>query len=58
MPFGKHRGKEMEDVPAKYLFWIWDENSVAYKENRINNGATVAVMAYIEDNWQALQKEI
>lgn len=24
MPFGKHRGTPMEDVPAAYLLWLWD----------------------------------
>lgn len=26
MPFGKHRGKPMEDVPSKYLDWIIGED--------------------------------
>ena len=25
MPFGKHRGRRLEDVPARYLLWLWDE---------------------------------
>jgi hypothetical protein len=23
MPFGKHKGHRMEDVPAQYLNWLW-----------------------------------
>lgn len=25
MPFGKHKGKRLEDVPASYLLWLWDD---------------------------------
>lgn len=25
MPFGKHKGKLMQDVPATYLHWLWTE---------------------------------
>ena len=23
MPFGKHKGMPMQDVPASYLHWLW-----------------------------------
>lgn len=23
MPFGKHKGMPMQDVPASYLHWFW-----------------------------------
>lgn len=23
MPWGKHRGQPMQDVPASYLHWLW-----------------------------------
>lgn len=25
MPFGKHKGERMQDVPAEYLLWLHDE---------------------------------
>lgn len=25
MPFGIHRTKRMEHVPADYLLWLWDD---------------------------------
>lgn len=25
MPFGKHRGELLQDVPASYLGWLWGE---------------------------------
>jgi hypothetical protein len=24
MPFGKHKGVNMQDIPAQYLAWLWD----------------------------------
>lgn len=47
MPFGEHKGKLMEDVPAEYLIWL------------INNGKlTPEVREYIEDNMDVLQAEV
>lgn len=46
MPFGKHKGKRMADVPASYLAWLRGQNC----ENR-------AVMGYIENSWEAIKKE-
>lgn len=45
MPFGKHKGKPMEEVPASYLLWLRD------------NGVSGDVKDYIEENLSALQKE-
>lgn len=48
MPFGKFKGKPMQDVPASYLHWLW------------NNGAkndTLPVANYIRDNLDALKGE-
>ena len=28
MPFGKHRGRAMRDVPAEYLDWLRDQDWV------------------------------
>lgn len=25
MPFGKHKGKRLDQVPASYLLWLWDD---------------------------------
>lgn len=25
MPFGTHKGKPLEKVPAGYLLWLWDD---------------------------------
>jgi uncharacterized protein (DUF3820 family) len=47
MPFGKYKGDKMENVPASYLIWLYDEN-------KCNN----YVRKYIEDNLDVLKEEI
>jgi uncharacterized protein (DUF3820 family) len=46
MPFGKHKGEKMEDVPASYLLWLRDKGSFHH-----------GVALYIEENFTALLKE-
>lgn len=46
MPFGKHRGKRMIDVPAQYLLWLNDDG---LKDGPLKN--------YIERNLDALKQE-
>jgi uncharacterized protein (DUF3820 family) len=46
MPFGKHKGQPMQDVPASYLHWLWTEGC--------NNPQ---VSDYIKRNLSALKKE-
>jgi uncharacterized protein (DUF3820 family) len=45
MPFGKHEGKKMANVPASYLLWLYD------------NGCFGDIKEYIEDNMDSLKKE-
>lgn len=47
MPFGKHEGIKMANVPPDYLLWLWDNNK-AYGE----------VKDYIADNLEDLKAEI
>ena len=49
MPFGKHRGKPMEEVPADYLIWCASKQWVAFQYP--------AVAEYIEDNWEIINSE-
>ena len=49
MPFGKHKGTPMQDVPASYLHWYWTNGG---KEN-FNSDVT----NYIRRNLSALQQE-
>lgn len=49
MPFGKHKGKPMQDVPAAYLHWLWNNGA---KDDQQSN-----VADYIRKNLDALKKE-
>lgn len=46
MPFGKHKGKAMINVPAPYLIYLY--------ENGLNHEG---VRSYINDNLEALRVE-
>lgn len=48
MPFGKHAGTKLADVPAKYLLWLWD-NGLHRETSRL--------AAYIKDAFSALESE-
>lgn len=47
MPFGKHQGKALVNVPADYLLWL-------YQEGKVNKD----LKKYIEDNLDVLKKEV
>lgn len=49
MPFGKHKGEPMQDVPARYLHWLWNEGK---KDDK-----TDPVADYIRRNLNALKQE-
>jgi uncharacterized protein (DUF3820 family) len=46
MPFGKHRGIPMQDVPARYLHWLWTNGADKEKSQ---------VADYIRRNLNALK---
>ena len=47
MPYGLHKGVQMQYVPAEYLIWLYYEGK-----------CTDAVKKYIEENLQVLETEI
>ena len=47
MPYGKHKGTRMIDVPAKDLIWLYE-----------NQRCSAQVMRYVVDNMDVLQEEI
>lgn len=49
MPFGKHRGIPMRDVPASYLHWLWQDG--------LKNDRRSPVACYIRANLNALKEE-
>jgi len=50
MPFGKHKDKELDDVPAEYLLWMWEQEWVERK--------FPALYAYLEKVKDALEEEV
>lgn len=50
MPFGKHKGDRMQDVPAQYLLWLRDQ---------MISGGTLKgpVWYYIEENLDTLLQQ-
>jgi uncharacterized protein (DUF3820 family) len=54
MPFGKHKGKPLADVPGEYFHWLWGENVEEFKYLRTRMKMAVSVrevMQYIEDSF-------
>jgi uncharacterized protein (DUF3820 family) len=47
MPFGKYKGRQLINVPASYLIWLYD-----------NNKAFGKLKEYIKDNLDVLQKQV
>jgi len=50
MPFGKHKDEMMQDVPASYLFWLWN--------NGMSGDRLSPVANYIRKNLSALKQEL
>ncbi len=46
MPYGKHKGKQLANVPADYLLWL-------YKNNKCN----AQVKAYVIDNLEVINEQ-
>lgn len=49
MPFGKHEGQYLGDIPASYLMWLYEQDWLKEKFPDVNR--------YIQVNLGALQKE-
>jgi len=49
MPFGVHKGTPMQDVPARYLHWIFTNGGTHDKKS--------PVMDYIRRNLNSLKQE-
>ncbi len=49
MPFGKHKGQPMQDVPASYLHYLWSNGKKEDKQ--------CPVAAYIKANINGLKQE-
>lgn len=55
IPFGKHKGEKMANVPASYLLWLYDEYTMPNPRfGFIHRG----VLEYIEENLDVLREEM
>lgn len=53
MPFGRHKGTPMQDVPASYFHWLWtNEKDPMRLKTKVD-----PVAAYIRDSLDVLKKE-
>lgn len=50
MPFGAHMSEKMENVPAQYLLWLWEEGVWRQTGRPIHD--------YIASSFSALEKEV
>lgn len=50
LAFGKHKGEKLENIPAGYLIWLW--NNGMWKKNGKDPLAT-----YIAENMRALEMD-
>ena len=47
MPYGKHKGQKMANIPPDYLLWLFE-----------NNKCTPEVAKYVAENQDVLKAEI
>lgn len=55
MPFGKHKGQRMANVPASYLLWLYERwrNGDAPKSDEV-----FRVKVYVDSNLEVLRMEV
>ena len=55
MPWGKHKGKKLANIPNDYLLWLRDEiqKTVPIRRSLDNK----ELLEYIEDNMDVINKE-
>lgn len=46
MPYGKYEGRQIKDVPADYLLWLY-----------YNNRAIMAIRSYVEKHIRELEQQ-
>lgn len=47
MPYGKHAGEKMANIPPEDLLWLWD-----------NDRCSAPVRLYIKENLEDLRKDV
>lgn len=54
MPFGKHQGKALANVPATYLLWWYNK---IMEQNTVIGGIYMRLKLYVEENLDLLKAE-
>lgn len=49
MPFGKHKGKPMQDVPVNYLHYLW-ESGLSKEDKPVANYIRRSLSSLKEEN--------
>ena len=66
MPFGKHSGLPLQDVPSSYLSWLRDalekegvkELKVGAGYNDVYNLNKIKLYNYIMNSWDAIKQDL
>lgn len=56
MPWGKHKGKQMTDVPASYLLWCYENNKVTEDVKEYVEDNMIVLRTQVERDWKQKQK--
>lgn len=54
MTFGKYKGEKLEDIPARYFLFLWND---FLNEESYSIGGYGALRKYIIENMTALEKD-
>ena len=57
MPFGKHKGVEVDKVPADYLKWIWEQWEKEEEADKMNGALGQEIRQAIAAHEQARPTE-
>lgn len=48
MPYGKHKGEKLGEVPDRYFLFLYEESEIKDKK----------LLAYVEENMDAIKKNV
>ena len=52
MPWGKHKGEKLANMPASYLIWLYENSEIRTQHHN------KWLADYIRSNWEALKTEV